>query len=133
MQEHEVRTLFERLRAAMDPAVEYEERHQDFLVEFPQSGERMDRDGLRRLQETFPGGRAPDIRLRRVTGGGDVWFAESVIHYPDGTVFHGVTRVEFRDAKIWRETRYYAEPFEVPPWRASWSRPVLEEPLASSR
>jgi hypothetical protein len=38
MQEHEVRELFERLREAMDPAEEYKERHEDYLVEFPQSG-----------------------------------------------------------------------------------------------
>ena len=130
MQEHEVQELFERLRTAMDPAMEYQARHEDFAVEFPQSGERLDRDGLRKLQETFPGGKAPEIQLLRVTGSGDVWFAESVIHYPDGTVYHGVMRAEFRDGKIWRETRYYAEPFEVPEWRASWSRPVIEEPVA---
>lgn len=130
MQEHEVRQLFERLRAAMDPALEYEERHEDYLVEFPQSGERLTRDGLRKLQESFPGGTPPKIQLRRVTGGGDVWLGESLIHYPDGTVAHGVSRVEFRDGKMWRETRYYAEPFEVPAWRASWSKPVVEEPVA---
>jgi hypothetical protein len=90
----------------------------------------MDRDGLRRLQETFPGGRGPRIDLLRVTGGGDVWFGESRIHYPDGTVFFGVSRIEFRDGKMWRETRYYAEPFEVPSWRADWSKPVLEEAVA---
>jgi hypothetical protein len=120
MQEHEVRALFTRLRESMDPAVEYQERHEDYLLEFPQSGERMDRDGLRKLQEHFPGGAAPKIQLRRVTGSGDIWFAESVIHYVDGTVFHGVSRVEFRDGKMWRETRYYAEPFEPPAWRSGW-------------
>ena len=87
MQEHEVRTLFTRLRETMDPAVEYEERHEDYLLEFPQSGERMDRDGLRKLQEHFPGSARPRIELRRVTGGGDIWFAESLIHYADGSVF----------------------------------------------
>ena len=130
MQEHGVRELFERLREAMDPALEYEHRHQDYLLELPQSGERMDRDGLRRLQETFPGGVAPMIRLRRVTGSGDVWFGESRIDYADGTVAYGVSRIEFRDGKMWRETRYYAEPFEVPAWRAEWSKPVVEEPVA---
>ena len=130
MQEHEVRELFERLRQAMDPALEYEHRHQDYLLELPQSGERMDRDGLRRLQQTFPGGMAPRIELLRVTGSGDVWVGESIIHYADGTVFYGVSRVEFRDGKMWRETRYYAEPFEVPAWRAGWSKPVLEAPVA---
>jgi hypothetical protein len=126
MQEHEVRELFERLRTAMDPELEYRHRHEDYLLELPQSGERLDSDGLRRLQETFPGGLAPRIQLLRVTGSGDVWVAESLIHYPDGTVFYGVSRVEFRDTKIWRETRYYAEPFEVPSWRSAWSKPVLE-------
>jgi hypothetical protein len=110
----------------MDPAVEYEARHEDFAVEFPQSGERLDRDGLRKLQEHFPGG-APEIRLRRLTGGGDVWFAEWVIRYADGTVVYGVTRVEFRDGKIWRETRYYAEPFEAPAWRAQWVQRMEEQ------
>jgi SnoaL-like domain len=129
MQEHEMRELVDRLVQAMDPALEYEARHEDFTVEFPQSGERLDRDGLRRLQETFPGGKAPEIRLRRLTGGGDVWFVESVIDYPDGTVFHGATVVELRDGRIWRETRYYGEPFEVPAWRSSWSKPVVEEPV----
>jgi len=131
MQEREVRELFERLRSAMDPAQEYEERHEDYLLELPQSGERLDRDGLRRLQETFPGGMAPRIQLRHLTGGGDVWVGESVIHYADGTVFYGVSRVEFRDGKMWRETRYYAEPFEVPAWRSDWSKPVLEQPVGA--
>ena len=129
MQEHEVRALFTRLREAMDPAMEYEERHEDYLLEFPQSGERMDRDGLRKLQKHFPGVKRPRIELRRVTGSGDIWFAESVIHYADGTVFHGVGRVEFRDGKMWRETRYYAEPFEPPAWRSGWFKRT-EEPVA---
>jgi hypothetical protein len=128
MQEHEVRRLFERLFEVMDPAVEYEARHEDFTVEFPQSGERLDRDGLRKLQEHFPGG-APVIRLRRLSGGGDVWFSESVIRYADGKVVYGVTRVEFRDGRIVKETRYYAEPFEAPSWRAQWVQ-RMEEPVA---
>jgi hypothetical protein len=31
---------------------------------------------------------------------------------------------EFRDGKIGRETRYYAEPFEAPAWRAQWVEPI---------
>ena len=129
MQEHEVRELFERQRSAMDPELEYRHRHEDYLLELPQSGERLDRDGLRRLQTTFPGGMAPKIKLLRVTGGGDVWVGESLIHYADGKVFYGVSRVEFRDGKMWRETRYYAEPFEPPAWRSGWFTRT-EEPVA---
>jgi SnoaL-like domain len=128
MQEHEVRELMDRFVEAMDPAVEYEARHEDFTVEFPQSGERMDREGLRKLQEHFPDG-TPEIHLRRLSGGGDLWIAESVIHYADGSVFHGVDIIEFRDGKICRETRYYGEPFEAPAWRAEWVERI-EEPVA---
>jgi hypothetical protein len=127
MQEHEVRGLIERLIEAMDPALEYEARHQDFTVEFPQSGERMDRDGLRRLQEHFPSG-APRIRLRRLIGAGDLWIGEAVICYTDGQVLHGANIMEFRDGKIWKETRYYGEPFEAPAWRAGWAQRI-EEPV----
>jgi len=127
MQEHEVRELFQRLREAMDPEAEYRERHQDYLLKLPQSGERMDRDGLRRLQEHFPDG-APRIQLRRLIGAGDLWIAETVIHYTDGKVFHGANIVEFRDGKIWKETRYYGEPFEAPAWRAGWTGRI-EEPV----
>jgi hypothetical protein len=130
MQEHEVRELIERLLEAMDPALEYEARHEDFTVEFPQSGERLDRDGLRKLHEHFTGG-VPEIRLRRLTGGGDVWFGESVIRYADGKVVHGARVIEFRDNKIWKETRYYGEPFEAPAWRAQWAQRI-EEPVASA-
>jgi len=29
--------------------------------------------------------------------------------------------VELRDGKWWWDTRYYAEPFETPEWRAQWA------------
>jgi len=129
MQEHEVRELLERLYQAMDPALEYQARHEDFTVEMPQSGERTDREGLRTLQEHFPGG-PPEVTLRRVTGNGNLWFVETEIHYADGKVFLGAKIVEFRDGKILRETRYYGEPFEAPAWRAQWVQRI-EEPVAS--
>jgi hypothetical protein len=80
MQEHEVRELMDRLLEAMDPALEYEARHEDYVVEFPQSGERMDRDGLRAMQDAYPDG-PPTIRVRRLVGAGDLWVGESVVHY----------------------------------------------------
>ena len=48
-------------------------------------------------------GRGGRLRLRRRAG-----------------AVHGVAIVELHDGKMWRETRYYAEPFEVPEWRARW-------------
>jgi hypothetical protein len=47
--------------------------------------------------------------------------------YGDGPVGHGVVIFEFRDGKIWKETRYYAEKFEAPAWRDQWVE-RMEEP-----
>jgi hypothetical protein len=30
--------------------------------------------------------------------------------------------------QIWRDTRYYAEPFEAPEWRAQWVEQMEESP-----
>jgi hypothetical protein len=38
----------------------------------------------------------------------------------EGQVFSVVLIIELRDGKMWRDTRYYAEPFEAPEWRAQW-------------
>ena len=127
MQEHEVRELMDRLLEAMDPALEYEARHEDYIVEFPQSGERMTRDGLRAMQEVYPGG-PPRIRPRRLVGSGDLWIGEAVAEYADGKTYHGVAILEFRDAKMWRDTRYFGEPFDAPAWRAPWVQRI-EEPV----
>jgi hypothetical protein len=27
---------------------------------------------------------------------------------------------ELKDGRIWRDRRYYAEPFKAPEWRAEW-------------
>jgi len=40
--------------------------------------------------------------------------------YGEGQVFTVVVTFELRDGKIWRDTRYYGEPFEAPQWRAPW-------------
>jgi hypothetical protein len=51
--------------------------------------------------------------------------AEAVGDY-GGEIFQVVAIFEFRDGKIVRETRYYPQPFEAPPWRAQWVEPLTE-------
>ncbi|HET7270104.1 MAG TPA: nuclear transport factor 2 family protein [Rubrobacter sp.] len=98
---------------------EYELRHEDYAMEMPQSGERIrGRGKMREFQEAYP--TPPTIRLRRVVVREGLWVAEGVNDYGDGQVFAVVAIFELRDGKIWRDTRYYAEPFEAPEWRAQW-------------
>ncbi|MGH9246903.1 MAG: hypothetical protein ACRD29_21830 [Acidimicrobiales bacterium] len=61
----------------------------------------------------------PTIRPRRVVGAVHVWVVEATSDY-GGRTYHVADIVEFRDGKILRETRYYADPFEAPEWRAPW-------------
>jgi ketosteroid isomerase-like protein len=118
MEAMEVRDLFTRLFEHMSPEEEHDVRHPDYVMEMPQSGERIrGRENMRSMQESYPG--PPNIELRRVVGSGDVWAVEMRSDY-DGRIYHVVMIVEFRDGKILRENRYYADPFEAPKWRARW-------------
>jgi hypothetical protein len=118
MEERDVRDLFTRLFEHMSAEEEHDLRHPDFVMEMPQSRERIvGRENMRKMQENYPG--PPKIELRRVVGSGDVWVIEMRSDY-DGRLYHAVGIVEFRDGKILRETRYYADPFDAPEWRAEW-------------
>lgn len=96
---------------------EYETRSPDYVMEMPQSGERIvGRDAMRAMQEAFPN--PPRITVRRVTGAGRVWTVEGVNDYGDGDIWHVVVIWELdADARVERDTRYYAKPFDPPAWR----------------
>jgi hypothetical protein len=123
--EDEVRKLIAEMTTDPDAEREYELRHAECVIDIPQSGERFDREGMREMQRNFPGG-PPDMRLQRLAGEGDVWVAELESEYGEqrGGVFNVCVILEFKDGKIARETRYYAEPFEAPAQRAQWTLPA---------
>jgi hypothetical protein len=113
-----IEAMLTRMFQKMDPDGEYAMRHPDFVADMPQSGERFaSREALREMQRAFPD--PPKITLRRVVGEGDVWVAEATSDY-SGRRYHTVLILEMSDGLILRETRYYAEPFEAPSWRAEW-------------
>ena len=120
------RLLLERyLAALLDAEQEYALRHEDVVIDMPQSGERIrGRDHMKAMQEAYPG--PPTITVRRVVGSGDVWVVEGRSDY-GGRIYHITNILEFREGKIIRETRYYADPFEAPAWRAQWVEPIEEE------
>jgi SnoaL-like domain len=120
MDDQQVRKTLTAMITNLDADAEYELRHEDFVADMPQSGERIrGRDDMRAMQLAFPPDRAPTFQVRRITGGGDVWTVEAVGDY-GGEVYLVVCIFEFRDGRILRETRYYPEPFEPPEWRAQW-------------
>jgi 3-hydroxymyristoyl/3-hydroxydecanoyl-(acyl carrier protein) dehydratase len=94
--------------------------HEDFVQEWPQSGERIvGGDNAIAINQHFPGG-LPRMRFRRTLAGGDVAVLEVELTYADGGRYLGVSVIELRDGKVVKETDYFAQPFQAPQWRAQW-------------
>lgn len=112
--------------------------HDDVIVEFPQSGERIrGRANRRATMEKYPGGGIRPV-LGRVIGGEDQWIATPAytvvrvsgqgdefvivgkIRYPNGEIWHNVELAMLSDGRIARLTSYFGAPFEAPEWRAPY-------------
>ena len=120
LNEQQARQFLTELFTILSAEAEYETRHEDYVMEMPQSGERIrGRDTMREFQRSFgENSNPPTIHLRRVTVRDGLWILEGVNDYGEGGVFTVVLILELKDGKIWRDTRYYAEPFDAPSWRA---------------
>jgi hypothetical protein len=105
--------------AAGDQTVEHEIYHEDAVCVYPQSGEFIHgRHNLQELRSHHPGNPSGFV-VRRIVGEGHIWITEYAIDYESRKAFT-VSIMEFRDAKVARETQYFADPFESPAWRARW-------------
>lgn len=119
MDEQQALQFLTELFSNLSAEAEYELRHEDYAMEMTQSGERIrGRDKMREFQEAYP--TPPTIQLRRLVVSEGLWIVEGVNDYGEEQVFNVVVIIELRDGKMWRDTRYYAEPFEAPEWRAQW-------------
>jgi hypothetical protein len=94
----------------------------DFVEEWPQSGERLSKAASVKMGELYPqmSGTSPKFTYRRMLGGGDLFVVEGTIDYGDGVPVNYVGVGEVRDGKIARMTEYFANPFEAPAWRADF-------------
>ena len=121
MDEQEAHRFHTDLYSRLSPEEEYNVRHQDYVMEMPQSGERFrDRENMRAFQEAYHISPPPSMQVRRVQVKERLWVVEGVIDYGDGRVFDVVVISELRDGEMWRDRWYFAEPFEAPEWRAQW-------------
>ena len=103
---------------AKDIGVMDELFHEDAVMDWPQSGERVVGGANRRaVYGAFP--QLPTITPRRMLNAGDLVVAEASLDY-GGPTYATVFIFEFRDGKIARETAYWADPFEAPAWRSEW-------------
>jgi len=113
--------------AGLSTEEEYRVRHPDYVMEMPQTNERIrGRDAMRSMQEAFP--TPPKISLRGVVGSGHVWVIEGVNDY-GGDVWNVALILELDDhGLIVRDTRYYGQRTQPPEWRSQWAE-RLQSPL----
>ena len=92
----------------------------DFVEEWPQSGERITKEASLRLASSYSemSGTSPKFTYRRMLGGGNTFVIEGTIDYGDGVPVSYVGVGELRGDKVARMTEYFANPFEAPAWRA---------------
>ena len=123
-----VRRYFEHVGADVDYADEI--YHDDAVLEFPQSGERL--EGAATFTEwrrQYPA----DVdkmrfRVRRVTVRADLAVVEISATYDGISWLQGVQLLDFRGDKVARERIYVAEAWEAPEWRAPWRADTPADP-----
>jgi hypothetical protein len=105
-------------RGDWDAAHEY--LHDDYVQEWPQSGERIvGRENAIAINRNFPGG-LPAMDFRRTISTEELAVLEVELTYADGSRYLGVAVMELRDGKVAKETDYFGQAFPAPQWRAQW-------------
>ena len=93
--------------------------HDDYVEEYPQSGERSrGKHNWRAILENYPGG-LPNIIEYGFELSGELGVAELIAEY-DSERAYECQRVELEDGKIRRIRSYFGGPLEAPEWRARW-------------
>ena len=118
MDDRSVRAALQRHWEASDASdfeVEHDIYHEDAVLDYPQSGERIRR--RRNIQESRTvQPNQKHFTVRRITGSGDLWVTEFVLTY-DGAPSYVVSIMQFRDGLVAHETQYFCDRFEPAPSR----------------
>ena len=121
MDDRTVRLALQRHWDASDASdfdAEHEIYHEDAVLDYPQSGERIrGRHNIQESRTVQPNKKR--FSVRRIIGSGDLWITEFILSY-DGTPSYAVSIMEFREGLVANETQYFADPFEAPKWRSQW-------------
>jgi len=126
----------EQIRAALDQhwaasnandfETEHRIYHEDAVLEYPQSGERIrGRQNIQITRSIQPNKKC--FTVHRIIGSGDLWVTEFILSY-DGKPSYTVSIMEFGGNEVKRETQYFADPFEASPARAQYVERMAAPP-----
>jgi hypothetical protein len=130
MDDDAVRAMLERHWRAADSddfAAEHEIYHQDAVLDYPQSGERIrGRAHIEESRRVQPNRKR--FAVRRIGGSGALWVSELILRY-DGVPSYVVSIMEFRGRQVTHEIQYFADPFAPGPSRAHLVEPIDAQPV----
>jgi len=94
--------------------------HDEFVLEWPQSGERIHgRTNFAALNEHYPAVGRWSFTIHRVVADGDEVVTE--VTATDGvTTGRAITFSTVREGKILKQVEYWPDPFEPAAWRVAW-------------
>src|ERR1043165_3391106 len=115
--------IVERFWAAMqsnDFKAAGEFLHNDYVLEWPQSGERIrGRDNFVAINANYPAHGSWEFTIHGMLAEGDKVVSD--VRVTDGTIVGRViTFSTVRDGKIIHQTEFWPDPFEPPAWREAW-------------
>ncbi|MFN8383163.1 MAG: nuclear transport factor 2 family protein [Anaerolineales bacterium] len=94
--------------------------HDDFILEWPQSGERIrGRDNFAAINTYYPTEGKWTFHINHLIAEGDTVFSD--VSVSDGKRNDRCLTVStIQDGKIWKQVEFWPEPFNAPSWRAKW-------------
>lgn len=94
--------------------------HDGFVLEWPQSGERIrGRDNFVAVNAHYPAQGPWRFDVRRVVADERGAVSDVAVNAPSVTA-RVVSFFELRDALIWHMTEFWPDPFAAADWRAQW-------------
>jgi ketosteroid isomerase-like protein len=94
--------------------------HDDYVLEWPQSGERIrGRANFVAINENYPAHGRWEFTVHRILAEGDQVVSD--VEVTDGVInARVITFSTVRDGRILHQTEFWPDPFEAAPWRAQW-------------
>lgn len=94
--------------------------HDDYILEWPQSGERIrGRDNFAVINTFYPTEGIWTFKINHIVV--DAEMVVTDVSVSDGNKHDRViTFSTIRDGKIWKQVEFWPETFDAPAWRAQW-------------
>ena len=98
--------------------------HDDYILEWPQSGERIrGRDNFAAINTYYPAEGTWRFTINQIAAQGDLVITD--VSVTDGKRKDRViTFSTIHEGKIWKQVEFWPEPFDAPDWRAQWMEKI---------